>query len=405
MPIRMCGASSVPMNGIVAPSAASSSSSTAATGPVRLAFPATPPRTFFSCARYTGRMVGPRASRSLSRRVRDLSSCGRSRAARRPTRAPPSGESSTQIRPPCSSTIERAIPRPRPLPPEARSRADSLRWKRSKTRSRSAAGMPGPSSSTRSPAVARRGPRGERDPAPRPGVAPGVGEQVADDLGDQVGVGAERSRRPARRARPDRGRRRAGRAGRGRPRSRSQRRPDPLVEPGEREQVLDQPLDPPHLGHRHAPRPAAPPRRVGLLLAGEDFELAADRGQRAAQLVRGVGDELALPGEGVVEAVEHVVERLGEGRELGRGGRARFEPWRQVPGVDLAGGRREPPQRRGGARGQEVAGEERRDERRPRRPGGRSVRPRPGRPRSARSTSARLARRALRLASPSPPRA
>ena len=36
------------------------------------------------------------------------------------------------------------MPRPRPLPPEARSREGSLRWKRSKTRSRSAGGMPEP---------------------------------------------------------------------------------------------------------------------------------------------------------------------------------------------------------------------------------------------------------------------
>ena len=68
MPIRMCGVSRVPINGIVAPSAASISSRTTATSPVSLAFPATPLRTFFSCARYTGRMVGPRPSHSLSRR-------------------------------------------------------------------------------------------------------------------------------------------------------------------------------------------------------------------------------------------------------------------------------------------------------------------------------------------------
>ncbi len=33
---------------------------------------------------------------------------------------------------------------------------------------------------------------------------------------------------------------------------------------------------------------------TGVLFPGEHFELAANRGQRGAQLVRGIGDELAL---------------------------------------------------------------------------------------------------------------
>jgi hypothetical protein len=48
------------------------------------------------------------------------------------------------------------------------------------------------------------------------------------------------------------------------------------------------------------------------LAAGRADALVADRGERAAQLVRGVGDEAALAGEGVLEPVQHVVEGLGE---------------------------------------------------------------------------------------------
>lgn len=44
---------------------------------------------------------------------------------------------------------------------------------------------------------------------------------------------------------------------------------------------------------------------VGFALARQHFDLAADRGERAAQLMRGLGDEAALPGEGVLEASFH----------------------------------------------------------------------------------------------------
>ena len=58
-------------------------------------------------------------------------------------------------------------------------------------------------------------------------------------------------------------------------------------------------------------------RRVGL--AGRrqvDLELGADAGQRAAQLVRRVGDESLLAGDRVVDAVEHLVHRAGQAVDL-----------------------------------------------------------------------------------------
>ena len=67
--------------------------------------------------------------------------CGIVTPIRHPVRA-----SMTSIAPPCNSTAQRAIASPRPVPP-----ADvAPRVKRWKTRSRSAGGMPGPSSQTSS---------------------------------------------------------------------------------------------------------------------------------------------------------------------------------------------------------------------------------------------------------------
>ena len=208
-------------------------------------------------------MLGPRCLPSPKRSVRDLSSSARSRAARSD---PGAAERRVLDPDPAAvrSTIERAMPRPEAAAAGARSRAASLRWKRSKTRSRSAGGMPGPVVVDRDdqPLPSARG--REHDPAAGPGVAAGVGEQVADDLGDQVGVGAERALgelaeprsplaarpsarlaqeggRPRPRAAPARPPRRAGRA-------RAGRRPG--VRPGR------SPSSP-------SPRPGAPPRRSG----------------------------------------------------------------------------------------------------------------------------------------------
>ena len=51
-------------------------------------------------------------------------------------------------------------------------------------------------------------------------------------------------------------------------------------------------------------------RPVVAVAAGEDIELTAQHGQRRAQLVGGVGHELALRGERRRQPVEHVVECL-----------------------------------------------------------------------------------------------
>ena len=98
---------------------------------------------------------------------------GRRRAARR--------RSSTV--PPCCSTIAFTIESPSPRPPASRARPSSSRVKRSNTRSRSSAGMPGPSSSTVSSTVlGRRRRELDRDRASSRG-GPRC-RQVAHDAGE-----------------------------------------------------------------------------------------------------------------------------------------------------------------------------------------------------------------------------
>ena len=47
-------------------------------------------------------------------------------------------------------------------------------------------------------------------------------------------------------------------------------------------------------------------------LAARDLEVRRDHRERRAQLVRGVGRELALRGDAALDAREHAVERVGE---------------------------------------------------------------------------------------------
>ena len=101
------------------------------------------------------------------------------------------------------------------------------------------------------------------------------------------------------------------------------RRVDDLVEPRQRQQVLDE--------HPHARGLVLdPPHRLLDLLRlargahAEQLGVAANRGQRRAQLVRGVADELAqavLAGaalrERLLEPVEHAVQRDPDAADLG----------------------------------------------------------------------------------------
>ena len=116
------------------------------------------------------------------------------------------------------------------------------------------------------------------------------------------------------------------------------------VQAGEQQQVVDQRGHPDRLGLDAADR-------VGdacghrLLLATGQLRIPTDRGERGAQLVAGVGDELAYPllallalVEGVVDVVEHLVERGADLTDLGASvGVLRRDP---LDDVDLALGQR-----------------------------------------------------------------
>ena len=61
------------------------------------------------------------------------------------------------------------------------------------------------------------------------------------------------------------------------------------------------------------PRALVRRQRLGL---GQHLDVGAQAGDRRAQLVRGVGDELALGGDRALERVEHRVEVLGQLADL-----------------------------------------------------------------------------------------
>ncbi len=123
-----------------------------------------------------------------------------------------------------------------------------------------------------------------------------------------------------------------------------------FLEPRQRQQVLDEHahslgllLDPAHR-HRRLLRlgRGAHPKQLGI---------AADRGQRCAQLVRGIGEKAAQPlfalgsrGEGLLQALEHRVQRKAEPSDLGRR-RSRADAPVKLPCRDLAGGHGDPVER------------------------------------------------------------
>ena len=108
---------------------------------------------------------------------------------------------------------------------------------------------------------------------------------------------------------------------------------DRLRGPGQHEQVVDEPL---HLlvrGVQHG-RGGEP---VGVLgVPDRDVELGARGGQRAPELVTGIRDEADLRLLGVVQPVEHAVERHREARDLVTG-RRYGDAGAQVRLADLGG--------------------------------------------------------------------
>ena len=78
-----------------------------------------------------------------------------------------------------------------------------------------------------------------------------------------------------------------------------------------------------------------------LLGMGEDLDVGAQAGERRAQLVRGVGDELALGVDRALERVEHRVEAAGQAAQLAAA--ARVDAATEVAGLgDLASRLAEP---------------------------------------------------------------
>ena len=119
---------------------------------------------------------------------------GRSTAGSRGSRTvnvvPPPGFESTSIEPPCRSTSDWTIDRPRPEPePDGPPACRSARKKRSKTRSSCSAGRSrGRCRSRSAPASLVAGGRDPELPAVGR-VEVGVGEQVGDDLAHAGGIG------------------------------------------------------------------------------------------------------------------------------------------------------------------------------------------------------------------------
>ena len=92
------------------------------------------------------------------------------------------------------------------------------------------------------------------------------------------------------------------------------------VQPGQQQQVLGQPGQPQRVGV-HVARGLRPVQPVRVVQG--HLELGADAGDRAAQLVRRVRDQVPLPLLGLGEPGEHVVQRDGERPHFVPGGRYR----------------------------------------------------------------------------------
>ena len=208
--------------------------------------------------------------------------------------------------------------RPSPLPPKRVPRMpDGPPEPVERPRCRSSAGRPGPSSTTWSSARSPIAAAARRTVDPAGAASRALASEVVDDLRHAIGVGdAPRRRSPIassrdvpvggqrlpRLARAPRRTRPSGDRRRRRARRRAARR-------GEREQAVDEAGQALDLGD-------------GGIDVGQPGSSALEpqpqRGERRAQLVDGVGDEVLLGGDELLEARGHPVERRGEGADLGR---------------------------------------------------------------------------------------
>ena len=109
-----------------------------------------------------------------------------------------------------------------------------------------------------------------------------------------------------------------------------------LLRPRELDQLGDQRR---HLAELldHVAEQALPFRGRERALSGEDFDVRPQAGQRRAQLMRGVGDELPLGAARLLQSAEHGVEARGETAELVLA--ARLDPLREITGLGHVLGR------------------------------------------------------------------
>ena len=174
--------------------------------------------------------------------------------------SPPPGVSSADRVPPSASVRPRATASPRPRPPLP---VSSSRWNGSNIRSRSSGGMPGPRSTTITSTVSGSTCASTRTGRPR-GVPDGVADQVGDHPLEQAGVGGDQGSGlldleayGVRLVAGDRQRQHLVEA------AGAQHRVDqPALQPGQVEQVVDEPLQ--LLGGvrpRNGPARAGRPRR------------------------------------------------------------------------------------------------------------------------------------------------
>ncbi len=183
----------------------------------------------------------------------------------------------------------------------------------------------------REPGVVARRAHGDGDPGP--GVARGVVDQVAEHPAQPVGVPGHRGGPGA--GQPDRD------PGVGVPAdllahqggqvhlARRAAPGVPLVQPGQRQQVLGQAGQPERVREHVA---GGLPPVLAVRVVQRHLQLSPDAGDRAAQLVRGVGDQPALAFLGRAEPAEHVVQGQGQVAYLVAGLGHREGLWPAGPG-------------------------------------------------------------------------